>query len=103
LNNVSKHAQAKGVGVILERRDSTLSLIIEDDGRGFDTSKPEMTDGKKLGLTGMRERAALVGGTVDIESSAGDGTTVFVRIPVKLDAGGRANGLPVRKDERRQK
>jgi signal transduction histidine kinase len=82
LNNVSKHAQAKGVGVILERRESTLSLIIEDDGCGFDTSEPKTTDGKKLGLIGMRERAALVGGSVEIESQPGEGTTVVVRIPV---------------------
>ena len=76
LNNIGKHAQAGGVDVILERNADHVSLIVEDDGVGFDL---ELTDG--LGLTGMRERAALVGGSVIIESNPGEGTTVFIRVP----------------------
>ena len=83
INNISKHAKARAVDVLLERRNSHVTLIIEDDGRGFD---PEVVDtkadGKKAGLQNMRERASFVGGTVDIESHPGKGTTVFVRTPV---------------------
>ena len=61
-------------------------LIVEDDGKGFDPGKQrkpgESTKG--LGLVGMRERAALVGGNVEIESARGRGTTIFVRIPIAL-------------------
>ena len=80
LNNVAKHSQAAGVAVVLERRAGQVSLIIEDDGVGFDLQQTFSTDGKGLGLIGMRERAALVGGTVEIESRPGGGVTVAVRI-----------------------
>jgi PAS domain S-box-containing protein len=81
LNNVAKHAEAASVAVVLERRVGQVSLIIEDDGRGFDLQQILKADDKGLGLIGMRERAALVGGTVEIESQSGDGATVAVRIP----------------------
>jgi len=83
LTNVAKHAQANGVDVIFERNTDHVSLIVEDDGVGFDT---DSTDG--LGLTGMRERAVLVGGSVILESNAGKGTTVFVRVPTSRVAEG---------------
>ncbi|MEP6635807.1 MAG: PAS domain S-box protein, partial [Acidobacteriota bacterium] len=82
LNNIAKHAQAKGVSVLLEHRAETLSLIIEDDGLGFDPETAFETKGKRLGLVGMVERAALVNGTAEFESQPGLGTTVYVRIPV---------------------
>src|SRR5439155_20806073 len=81
LNNVAKHARAGCVDVVLERSSESVSLIIEDDGVGFDPSKPE-TVGEGLGLVGMRERAALVGADLQIESTPGQGTTVIVRAPV---------------------
>ena len=80
LNNIAKHAQATHVAVMLERRDQQVSLIIEDDGVGFDLQQMSGADGKGLGLMGMRERAALVGGTVEIESQPNEGATVVVRI-----------------------
>ncbi len=83
LNNVAKHAEAKKVSVILERRDGQVVLIIEDDGIGFD---PQQEQGKQnqpgLGLINMRERAILLDGLLEIESSPGEGTTIFVRIPL---------------------
>jgi PAS domain S-box-containing protein len=84
LTNVVKHARAKEVSVILETRGSVLQLIIEDDGQGYSSVQMTVPTGKseKLGITGMRERAALLGGTVTIESSAGSGTTVYARIPI---------------------
>jgi signal transduction histidine kinase len=87
LNNVSKHAAATHVDLLLERRDGDAVLIVEDDGRGFDLERVKMSGTDRgLGLVGMRERAALVGGTVEIESKPGEGTTVFVRVPVKSDS-----------------
>jgi PAS domain S-box-containing protein len=80
LTNVVKHARAQHASVILERRGDALQLIVEDDGIGF-IDKLNRT-APKLGLLGMRERAALLGGTVTIESSPGKGTTVYARIPL---------------------
>jgi len=79
LTNVAKHASAANVEVILERRTDHVVLIIEDDGAGFEpASRETATEG--FGLLGMRERAALVGATLEIESSAGNGTAIFVRM-----------------------
>ncbi|HKR15478.1 MAG TPA: PAS domain S-box protein [Pyrinomonadaceae bacterium] len=87
MNNISKHADAEGVDVLLERRDSHLVLIVEDDGNGFDPDVVDAkTDGKRMGLLNMRERAAFLRGTVEIESQRGEGTTVFVRVPLPLEA-----------------
>jgi two-component system CheB/CheR fusion protein len=83
LNNTYKHAQASRVGVLLERRDHHVALIIEDQGIGFDPNDKERAD-KGLGLLGMGERAALIGGTLEIESAPGQGTTVFARVPLSF-------------------
>ena len=85
LNNVVKHARANHVDVVLERGSEYLSLIIEDNGVGFDASNAE-TVGHRLGLIGMRERAALVGADLQIESTPGQGTTVIVRAPAVAPA-----------------
>ena len=81
LKNVAKHARAANVSVILEGRSGTVSLIIEDDGVGFDAESASGASDKRLGLVGMRERAALVGGTAEVESHPEGGTRVIVRIP----------------------
>ena len=88
LTNVAKHARAGNVEIILERRADNVLLIIEDDGVGFDPAAAESA-GQGFGLLGMQERAGLVGATLEIESSAGGGTTVLVRM-----AGARAGGAP---------
>ncbi len=85
LSNVTKHAAASHVGVILEKRNGALIAVIEDDGRGFDveaTLNSPSEDRPHLGLFGMQERAALLGGRLKIESEYGKGTTVFVEIPL---------------------
>jgi PAS domain S-box-containing protein len=83
LTNVHKHSNACNVSVIVEHRDNQLQAIIEDNGSGFDTealiSAP--VKDRRLGLLGMQERIALVGGSFNIESTPGFGTTLFVRIP----------------------
>jgi PAS domain S-box-containing protein len=81
LTNVAKHARARHVEVILERRPDQVMLIVEDDGIGFDAGEEEPGD-RGFGLLGMRERAALVGATLEIESSSGRGTTILVRMAV---------------------
>ena len=77
LTNVVKHAHAEHVSVLLHARQGRVAIVIEDDGRGF-TESDETTG---IGLLGMRERVALVGGTVAVESSAGTGTTIVVEVP----------------------
>jgi PAS domain S-box-containing protein len=85
LNNIIKHAKATNVNVLLERRPDVVSLIIEDNGKGFDTDgiNKNGTPGHGLGLLGMRERAMLVGGDVHIESGKGSGTTLFISVPTQ--------------------
>jgi len=85
LTNVLRHARAQRGSVLLERRAGHVSLIVEDDGVGFETGPVLETDGirDKLGVLGMQERIRLAGGTLDIESTPAQGTTVFVRIPVE--------------------
>jgi len=80
LNNVQKHAQACKAGVILERRDGQVTLIVEDDGKGFDPD--EKGGGVSMGLINMSERAALIDGRLEIESAPGAGATIFVRVPL---------------------
>jgi signal transduction histidine kinase len=80
LNNIAKHAQASNVSVMIEKPDHHIVLIIEDDGIGFNPrTKVDKIEG--LGLVEMGERAAIVGGRLEIESKKGKGTTVYARIP----------------------
>jgi PAS domain S-box-containing protein len=81
LTNIAKHSRAASVDVILERRSDHVLLIVEDDGVGFDAVQRE-SPGQGFGLLGMQERAALVGASLEIESAAGKGTTVLVRLAV---------------------
>ncbi|HYE87203.1 MAG TPA: ATP-binding protein [Vicinamibacterales bacterium] len=85
LNNVSKHAGATQVSVMIERRDEDVILIVEDNGRGFNPDAVTAAGDRHggMGLVSIRERAALVGGHVEIESAIGEGTTVFVRVPAR--------------------
>jgi signal transduction histidine kinase len=87
LTNVVKHAGATRASLLLERRKGVLSTILEDDGRGFEVEDTLASHEKarRLGLRGMRERVDLLGGELEIESSPGAGTTLYVRIPVDAD------------------
>lgn len=84
LTNVGRHACAKMVNVLLDHRRDTVLLIIEDDGQGFDLDPVTglARRGDSLGLPGMRERAALLGGGVKFESRPDAGTAVYVTIPL---------------------
>jgi len=94
LTNVLKHAQATSVSLIVERRPEALQMIVEDDGVGFDVAAVRNTAHaeRRLGLVGMDERVAQLGGTLTIESAPGRGTTVFVRIPLADAAQGGDDG-----------
>jgi PAS domain S-box-containing protein len=81
LTNVARHAKASNVAITLETTDNqNILLKIQDDGKGFDFRQ---TGGKKtLGLLGMKERTLMMGGNFDIESRAGQGTTLIVTVPL---------------------
>jgi signal transduction histidine kinase len=88
LTNVLKHASAGKVSIVLEKKKQGLALVIEDDGVGFDpetVGRLASGSGRPpgLGLSGMKERVALLGGTIAIESSPGKGSTIFVQIPLE--------------------
>ena len=84
LTNVARHSGASRASVIVERHGGQVVAIVEDDGRGFDVDALSRSaqEASGLGLRGIRERAALLGGMADFESTPGGGTTVFVRIPI---------------------
>ena len=80
LTNVRRHAAASSISVILSSTDQRLKVIIQDDGVGFDSVRiPE----NRLGLRIMRERAASVGGSVQIASEVGQGTRLEIDIPLR--------------------
>ena len=76
LTNAAKHAGASVVQVELDAPDATLRLAIRDDGIGG------ADPAKGSGLTGLRDRIEAVGGTFDVTSPAGGGTTLLIKIPV---------------------
>jgi PAS domain S-box-containing protein len=78
LTNIIRHAQATRVEISMREEDGTLNLIVTDNGRGI--TQEEMLSKKSLGLLGMRERAHLVGGQMDIVGRTGTGTTLRVRV-----------------------
>jgi signal transduction histidine kinase len=86
LTNIAKHASAKAARVRLSRRRNQVVLVIEDDGKGFEPDGVQRTRGSGLGLFGMRERLALVGGDLQVESTRGDGTRITARVPLAAKA-----------------
>jgi len=85
LTNVSRHAEAQSVSVLVERRTNDVVTVIEDDGKGFDES--HANSGSRLGLLGMRERTELLGGKMTIETAPRKGTSLFIQIPVGASEG----------------
>ena len=84
-SNIIKHSHANQVGLRVGRRNGRIHLKVEDDGVGFDLSKPPRKR-ESFGLSGMRERVALLGGDIDIESALGKGTRVEIAIPAATKA-----------------
>jgi signal transduction histidine kinase len=80
ITNVARHAFANRVEVMLKARNGTLILEVADDGRGF--YSPDLSDSEGLGIAGMRERAALVNGTLEVVSQPEKGTRVCFKVPL---------------------
>jgi signal transduction histidine kinase len=81
LTNVARHSGAKKVSAILDATDENIHISIADDGKGFDIGRAER---KTLGLLGMKERAIMIGGTLEIKSEPGRGTTILITIPLAV-------------------
>lgn len=88
LTNVVRHSAASHAEVSLEGEGDFLRITVTDNGKGFDVS--HLSESDCLGLAGMRERAGLAGGSLEIESSPGKGTQVRCRLPVS----GRMGAVP---------
>jgi signal transduction histidine kinase len=106
VSNVVRHADATRVSIVLELDEGTVRLIVEDNGKGFEWPVSSDNNGRRpLGLLGMRERVALAGGEVVVETRAGGGTTIFITIPLsEIDdveesdsraPGGRSSDHPI--------
>ena len=79
--NVIKHSQAENVGLRLSRRNGFVKMKMDDDGVGFDVDEAARKRGS-FGLAGMRERVALLGGNIEINSTPGKGTKIDIALPV---------------------
>jgi hypothetical protein len=80
LNNVFKHAEARNATVRLTEQDHALKLEVSDDGKGFKNGSPKRADA--FGLRGMFERAAVLGGSLEIHSVADEGTRIILTVPL---------------------
>lgn len=87
LNNIGKHSEATHVDFSIDVNESSVRMKIADNGKGFDLQEVEnrSPEHKGIGLTAMVERINMLGGTVDIESTLGSGTTVSFTIPLHAD------------------
>jgi len=80
LNNIRKHSQATRIKVLLDSTDKNIRLSIRDNGTGFDADVA-LAKPMSFGLAGMRERAALLGGTLHVRSAPGKGSAVMLELP----------------------
>ncbi len=91
ITNVARHSQARVASISLVRSDETITLQVTDDGVGFIVGALMVSpDRRRLGIAGMRERVALLGGTLELTSSPGRGTTVTMTIPAAVTQGEEA-------------
>ncbi len=83
ISNARRHSEASAVNMSVDIDEAAFTLIISDNGHGFDIPEraSELLQSGKLGIVGMRERARLVGGTLIVQSEPGKGTTVTLRVP----------------------
>jgi signal transduction histidine kinase len=89
LTNIGKHTQAKNVSLMIKKHDDTISLTLEDDGRGFNMKEVIRRGATErgLGLATMVERAKMLGGSLDLWSQEGKGTRITLSIPIKKEGG----------------
>jgi two-component system sensor histidine kinase UhpB len=84
LTNVVRHARAQHVWIELNQTDDALELVVRDDGVGFDVTKTlyRATSSGHLGLLGMKERAQILGGNLEVDSAPGHGTRIRISLPL---------------------
>ena len=88
LQNIHKHAEATNIGIDLaQRKGGPLVVTINDNGKGFNPTQVRQRQPSSSGLVSMKERAATVGGTLQIDSTAGTGTTIALVLPMPKEAG----------------
>jgi signal transduction histidine kinase len=78
LTNVERHARAENVRIVVRLRDGSVELTVVDDGVGFDPDR----DPNGFGMRGMRERVALIGGSIEIAAAPGSGTMIEAVVPL---------------------
>ncbi|HKI49857.1 MAG TPA: sensor histidine kinase, partial [Desulfobacteria bacterium] len=85
LTNIGKHADAEQIFVRAEVRNQNVSLVMEDDGRGYDVNGPlpENPDERGFGLAAMEERARMLGASLEVQSRPGHGTRIGLTVPVE--------------------
>jgi PAS domain S-box-containing protein len=83
MTNVARYAEASRVSVVLKAEDNILSLSVRDDGKGFNTEGLSEFEG--VGIAGMRERATLAGGSLEVMSEEGKGCHVLFKVPIRQD------------------
>lgn len=90
LTNIARHAEASSVSIVLEENDGQLILQIEDNGRGV--TEEMLSNTLSLGVVGMRERAVILGGVVEIKGVRGKGTRVTASVPLPNPTANRTQG-----------
>jgi signal transduction histidine kinase len=83
ITNIARHAKAARASVVVLHQLDNVTLLVEDNGKGFDTRIMAQDGLHSLGLTGIKERTGLLGGTCTVESAIGQGTVVRIQIPLK--------------------
>jgi signal transduction histidine kinase len=90
IHNVEKHADAQHLSVRLDYGPAEIALEVRDDGRGFTMSEETTSSPGHYGFTGMRERTAAIGGTLEVTSEPGTGTSVRLHAPAPKAGPGEA-------------
>ena len=78
LINIAHHSNASHVRISLEEKDGTLTMQVSDNGKGI--TEAEISDAKSFGLLGIKERALLLGGDIEVNGAPGLGTTITLRV-----------------------
>jgi signal transduction histidine kinase len=96
MNNIIKHSKATHVNIYLQYREKDVRINVRDNGVGFDPSAVNMEHSNRpsLGLAGMEERAALLGGTVSVQSRPGYGTEIEALIPYQYQVNMESDDKP---------
>ncbi len=93
MNNILKHARASEVMFTIKKKERSVLLLIQDNGVGFDVSRYQQTASKVhgFGLSGLKERVHLLGGTIEFQSEIRSGTTVRIEFPIRLNEQNKSN------------